>query len=242
MIFENVSWVLIPFACTRKLVVLEWIEISLQMQKLFSELSKTFEKWINFPPWKCESFRLDFLSLAFFLVRNFFLSPGKELFYGIFAEENFGPLFISANCSNGVRQHQSFEFIKLIERKPQLYGAYNESLKCYKLLFNLPQCQTIRFSDRRVKKEDGRESFKHDYSELESFLLSKPMGQSINKLGECSIYGIEVSSRSHILHGKTKVSLLIFLTVQCNLVTKGRLWMGHMSSNQTEAEPFESWK
>lgn len=52
----------------------------------FSELSKTFEKWINFPSWKCKSFLLDFFRLFLFIPKKFFLLLEKNCFMVFFLE------------------------------------------------------------------------------------------------------------------------------------------------------------
>lgn len=91
----------------------------LQMQKLFSKLSKTFERWINFPARKCKSFSTWFST--FFFIQKFLL--GKELFYGIFPENRkvlhlfrlLLPCFVEESALMEFDENQSFEFIKLNE-------------------------------------------------------------------------------------------------------------------------------
>lgn len=83
--------VLISFACTQNKSWSCWKKkIFLQMQKLFSKLSKTFEKWINFSPWNVKVFKSIFFFLLPFLIlrsltQKFFLA--KNCFMEFFLIE-----------------------------------------------------------------------------------------------------------------------------------------------------------
>lgn len=132
------------------------------MQKLFSELSKTFEKWINFPPSECKSFLLHFSSFTqnfFFFEKNCFMVffLGKVL-------NSSTPQSLTINCFNGVRQNQSFEFIKIIEENLSLSSIELKSLKHYKL-------HSFSTMPNNLLSEARSESFRNDYFKLQTLGL-----------------------------------------------------------------------
>lgn len=148
------SWVLISFACTHRNK--SWScwrkKFFLQMQKLFSKLSKTFEKWINFP-WNVKVFKSIFffllflillsLSQKFLLAKNCFMEfflhwpflvaslnflPHLLSFFTIFFHENFQKFVESV-----VLIHQTHSSMEYFWKNLSLWSRKLKSLKYYKL-------------------------------------------------------------------------------------------------------------
>lgn len=120
-------WFLLLAHTAQKLVLLKEQEIFLANAKVISELSKTFEKWINFPPSNVKVFKSIFSSLFFsYSLKTF---SWQRIVLWNFSREKLSQhllapislLFSSDsftwNCFTGVRQNQSFEFIKFIQRR-----------------------------------------------------------------------------------------------------------------------------